>query len=474
MPSPGPVALSPLGHRMSHLARRTIRAGRRSDRGPVLERHELDPAEALLAIGELKRLLEDNLIPFWSERVLDIENGGYRFPDSVTGEWSEAATKHVITQSRTLWFFSHLLNRGFGTEAHRRVARQGFDFLVESMWDEAAGGFLWEVDPTGRRAVKSGKHVIGQAMALYALSEYERASGDLRAGWFERRLFELLEERAHDGRFGGYLELFRRDWTPAPPDWRGYLGAPPGLKLMNTHMHVMEALSASGLLDRELARTRLIELILVNSNAVVRKPAGACTNRHLRDWRPSGRPRTALVSYGHDLENVWLLMEACAAAGLPSAPLGDLYRTLFDHSLRYGFDHRSGGFFHLGYLGAPAHRREKVWWVQAEGLLGALHMYRHTREERFFACFRRTLDWITKRQVDWEGGEWHATVSERGVPSRDNSGWKDPYHAGRAMMHGLAILEEIAGPSVASKIVPLRAAPASRSTPGTPAAGREG
>ena len=38
-----------------------------------------------------------------------------------------------------------------------------------------------------------------------------------------------------------YFEFFARDWGPAPEGARPYLGGTADMKLMNTHLHLMEA-----------------------------------------------------------------------------------------------------------------------------------------------------------------------------------------------------------------------------------------
>ena len=154
------------------------------------------------------------------------------------------------------------------------------------------------------------------------------------------------------------------------------------------------------------------------------------------------------MSYGHDLKSVWLLAEAASAAGLSGGLLLDLARALFASALRYGFDAQRGAFCEAGPLGAPADRRDKVWWVQAEALLSALYLYGVTSEAAYFTWFSRILAWIVNSQVDWKHGEWHARVGESGKPSGDKAdAWKCPYHNGRAMIQCLELLPAIAGRS---------------------------
>ena len=174
---------------------------------------------------------------------------------------------------------------------------------------------------------------------------------------------------------------------------------------------------------------------------------GACTDKHQRDWTPLQGPGLDRISYGHDLENIWLLIEACDAAVIANGPLLDLYRTLFNYALRHGFDKIRGGFYDTGPFNLPADRRSKVWWVQAEALVSSLQMYRLTREEAYYHCFSQTLDWIVNNQADWEHGDWYAQVEENGKPWGDKAGaWKSPYHNGRAMIHCLELLSWIGEP----------------------------
>jgi N-acyl-D-glucosamine 2-epimerase len=221
----------------------------------------------------------------------------------------------------------------------------------------------------------------------------------------------------------------------------------PDIKLMNTHLHLIEAITTYYLATKDqTARERLFELVFINSNAVVRKTVGACTDKYRPNWTPLQGADNDRVSYGHDLQNVWLLAEACNVVGIPNSLLLDLYRTLFNYVLQYGSDQKNGGFYYIGSFNKPADRRDKIWWVQAEGLVSALQMYRLTGEEVYFNCFSQTLDWIMRHQVDWERGDWHAQVAKDGKPSGDKAGeWKSPYHNGRAMIKCLELLPSLAG-----------------------------
>jgi mannobiose 2-epimerase len=401
------------------------------------------PASAATA-SRLERLLLDNILKFWHPHTLDRVHGGYLLNHDERGEWKGDAPKALVTQARTLWFFARMARAGFGERKQMLdAAEHGYRFLMGKMRDPRHGGFYWRVDATGNRPLAPKKHLYGQAFALYALSEYAMASGRKDVREAAVRLFELLEEKAHDRMHGGYFEYFNEDWTLPPPEERGYLGVGSDRKLMNTHLHLMEAMTsfyrATG---HPLARERLVELITIEGSAVVRRQWNACTDRHRRDWTPDPEGPGGDASYGHDLENLWLLEDALRAAGLPVAPWIEFFRSNFDYAVRFGWDPRLGGFWDRGPLGKPATSRIKIWWVQAEALVSALTLYRLTGEKQYMDVFERTLQFVERHLVDAGRGEWWPQADEKGAAGGGKAGeWKGPYHNGRAMIECIALLK---------------------------------
>lgn len=391
-------------------------------------------------IGEiLERILEQNIISFWYPQTIDRENGGYRLGRDLQGNGTKPKYKQLVPQTRILWFFSRLFNSQYGTDEYLKAAKHGYEFARDRLWDERFGGFYWEIDSSGEIATQPNKHLYGQAFALYALSEYAIASGDASALDLAKQLFSILEEYACDRQYGGYREYFQRDWSSAPPDETNYLGVPANVKQFNTHLHLMEAISTYYIATKDaIAQERLIELIFIHSNTVLQKTVGACTDRYQKNWTPITGYDVEYISYGHNLENIWLLMAACDLVGLSNHLFLDLYKTIFSYSIQYGFDYKQGGFYNAGYYNLPAYSRKKIWWVQAEALVAALRMYDLTQEEIYYHCFCQTLDWIVRHQVDWKNGEWHAEILPNGKPHGEKSGtWKAPYHNARALLECL-------------------------------------
>ena len=191
----------------------------------------------------LERILGDNIMPFWSPKKL-VRLG--------------ATDKGLIDQARTLWFYAYLCNAGYGTEAHLRAAEHGFYFLRDALKDDVFGGHLGAVKASDSVVNRPHKHLYGQSFALYGLSEYARASGEGEAVGLAEELFYPLEEKAHDATYGGYIEWFRRDWERGLQTGN-YMVTEPDGKLMNTHLHLLEAFTTYWVVTGdELARERLL------------------------------------------------------------------------------------------------------------------------------------------------------------------------------------------------------------------------
>ncbi|AGN01259.1 N-acylglucosamine 2-epimerase [Salinarchaeum sp. Harcht-Bsk1] len=400
--------------------------------------------------------LEDSILDFWYPRCIDEEHGGYITSYDADGEFAGTSEKQIVTQARFVWFFARLDREGHGD--YREAAEQGLEFLIEEMWDDEHGGFYWQVERDGT-VTKPNKHMYGQSFGLYALSEFDRAfdsglsTGGNQAREYAERLVALFDEEAHDDENGGYVEYFEPDWTPIlegrtyldgiEPDWSTKESDDEELdasfKLMNTHIHLLESVTeyhrATG-----AGRDQLEELLHICTNTVLRKDVGACTDKYAPDWTPQ-LGDLALASYGHDLESVWLVMDAVEALGLSQELFEDFYETLWDYSLEYGYDDEHGGFYFFGPIGEPATNRVKAWWVQAEVLTSALRMFDLTGEERYAEVFEETWDFLESYQFDDEVGEWHSGVTDDLEPvGRKGALYKGAYHNGRAMIECLDAL----------------------------------
>jgi mannobiose 2-epimerase len=143
-----------------------------------------------------------------------------------------------------------------------------------------------------------------------------------------------------------------------------------------------------------------------------------------------------MVSYGHDIEASWLLVEAAEAAGDPEvlarAKAGAV--RLARATLEDGVDAEHGGVFaERGEDGRLDD--EKHWWMQAEALVGFLSAFELTGDEAFLAAAEGAWAFVSRFIVDPVHGEWRWRVRRDGtaIPGLPKvEPWKCPYHNSRA------------------------------------------
>lgn len=408
---------------------------------------------------DLEHILTENIVDFWYPKAIDDEHGGYILGYDADGEFNGADHKMIVTQARMVWVFSQLDRHGYGDGEYLAAADHGYEFLIDALWDDVNGGFYWETTREGE-VTKPNKHLYGQSFGVYALAEYARASGEEEALELAHELFDILEAEAYDSEFGGYVEFHTPDWTPIEegttylaniePDWSpkesGETSLDPTLKLLNTHLHLLEAFTTLYEVgDRQAVADRLWELLAINTNTVIRNDFNACTDKYDRDWTPKlDDEEYRIVSYGHDIEGTWLVMEACEALGIEPGLFEETFDAIWEYSLTHGYDEEHGGFFFFGPLGEDATFEIKAWWVQAEVLVGALKMYELTGDDRYLGVFVETFEFLDEYGIDREVGEWHSGVDENLEPvGVKGAEYKAAYHNGRAMLECIQLLDQM-------------------------------
>lgn len=392
-----------------------------------------------------RQILKSSLVDFYLPACVDPVRGGY-LESLRDGKFAPTGERFLTQQGRQLWFFSTLAANGIEKPAALAAARSGFEFLERHMRDREHGGYFSKVSDSGE-PIDTRKHVYLNSFFLYGMAAYYRATRDEAALTAAKDLFRVLDEKAYDRQYGGYVEFFYRDWRPiTDPKEPPYVGA-IGVKTYNTHLHVLEALAELYRVwpDPPVGR-RLQELIVINTNTV-RHPSVFCNiDAWQRDWRLIDTPANLKASYGHDVECAWLTLDAARALNVPTGVLRNWAEELCANSIQFGFDRVNGGFYYTGPPGKAADETKKEWWVQAEALVSMLELYRLTGKREYFDLFRQTLDFVERHQVAREGG-WWASRRADGSPMGDqrSSPWHGAYHSGRAMMNCARLLDELAG-----------------------------
>lgn len=375
-------------------------------------------------INEIRNELFEHIVPFW-EKLRDDENGGFYGFVSYGLELDKKAEKGVILHSRILWFFSKCYI-AFGEERFRRQAFHAFEYIKNHCIDYERGGVYWMTSCKGE-PTDTMKHTYNIAFAIYALSCYYNAFGDRFALDLAYKLFLDIEENTLDEY--GYREAFSADWELVPNDALSENGLMAD-KTMNTILHLIEAyteLYKAGKNERVGGRLRFL---LGQMKDKVYDPE----RKALRVFFDTKLDVIGDIhSYGHDIEATWLIDLACDT-------LGD--KELIDDWAKRNLL-ISGNILDIAFEnGALNNERDKdkidrnrVWWVQAEAVVGFTNAYQHSGDRKFLEAAHSVWEHIKSEMIDKrEGGEWFSQVTFEGKPHEDKEivgPWKCPYHNGR-------------------------------------------
>ena len=385
--------------------------------------------------SELRGELVGRILPYWMEQAIDEEHGGFVGYISQTNVREEDAPKGSILNARILWTFSAAA-RMLGDEAYRATADLALEYLRAHFIDPVHGGVYWMVDATGA-PMDTRKHVYAQSFAIYALSEHARATRNEESLRQAVDIFRLIEEHAHDAVHGGYQEAFSREWALLD-DVRLSEEDADERKSMNTHLHVLEAYTdLYRVWPDSLLRQRLTALVELFLDSIVDAEAGHVRPFFDEDWTPT----SSIISYGHDIETSWLLMEAADVLG--DAPLRarvqEVALVVAEAVREKGLDANGGLFNEVGPDGVVD--TDKEWWPQAEAIVGFVNAHELTGRGDFLDAAEATWAFTKRHILDMEHGEWHRRVSRDGTlrSGREKVGpWKCPYHNARACLEVIA------------------------------------
>lgn len=376
-----------------------------------------------MLIKECKSELENHIIPFW-DALRDDQFGGFYGQMDNDLVLDKKGTKGVILNSRILWFYSSVY-RTLGGEKNLDNARHAYEFLRDKCVDRENGGVYWMMNHDGS-VNDSMKHTYNQAFAIYALSAYYLACGDKEALDLAFELFNTVEEKCTDD--VAYMEAFSKDWKLIENDALSENGLMAD-KTMNTVLHLIEGYTVlfEASKDKRVGE-RLRFLLDITADKIY-----DAQNHQLKVFFDTQLNVIGdIYSYGHDIEATWLIDRAC--------------ETLGDEKLIKDWQEKNLKIAEKIYNvalenGAVNNEREnnvidrkRVWWVQAESIVGFINAYSHCGDKKYLEAASSIWSWIKDYQIDKRCGEWWAEVDFSGKPMPSFTmvnEWKCPYHNGR-------------------------------------------
>ena len=371
--------------------------------------------------------LVEDILPFHYEKLCDARGGFYgHLANDLTIDVD--MPKGLVQCARLLWTYARAY-RLYKRPPYVEMAGRAYRELITRFHDPIHGGYIWSLTADGQ-PLDTTKMVYGQAFAIFGLSEMYMATGNQTALNHAVALFHLLEKQAVDNQYGGYWEACSIDWQP-DLTLKVDTVSHPVAKSMNTHLHMMEAYANLFFVWQDATlRQRLQALIGLHCEHIIDSTTG-----HLRlHFDAQWQPLNDLVSYGHDIEASWLLWEAAELLADPTL-LSSLRRVVLkmaEATFNEGLD-QDGGLINEtdgnGFLDDS-----RIWWAQAEALVGFLNAYQLTEEPHYLMAVYTIWHFIQQHLIDRQYGEWFWGVTRDGIPlQRAKAGmWKTPYHNGRA------------------------------------------
>jgi mannobiose 2-epimerase len=407
---------------------------------------KVDPAEFQLLATNAERELRGNILPFWLKNARDQKHGGFHAFIGEDMSVRNDLPRGALLTCRILWTFSAAYRKYHDPE-YLEMARWAYKDLITNFVDKQSGGLFWTIAADGK-PLDAHKQIYVQVFGIYGLTEFYRATGEQRADDQTSALdtaiaiYRLIEKNATDSKNGGYFDALDREWHRVDGAKGNLLGEAP--KSQNSHIHILEGFT--NLLrvwpDPGLRR-RQRELIELTMKHIIDPHTHHLVLFMQEDWTPIGDE----ISYGHDIELSWLLVEAAEELGDPVllARTKEMALAIAQVTNAEGVD-RDGGVYNEGNPHGPTNTN-KEWWEQAEAAVGFLNAYEISGDPQDFAHSLRSWNFIQENFVDRVHGDWHNTLRRdctpilsfttrdgRTFPSAKQNIWKCPYHNSRCCL----------------------------------------
>lgn len=385
--------------------------------------------EYLLAQNKVRQELSACL-DFWLKNAPDAENGGVYTCLDRKGE-VYSTDKSVWMQGRCAWMFSHLSNVYSPKQEWNALAKSCLDFMENHCINSAAGGRMYFTVTADGRPLRQRRYSFSEGFYAIANAEYYLLTGE--SLYLERALskYEMIYQLNH-----GQLA----DPTLLGPKMEPATRQGRSLALPMIYLNICNVLMRchpENRLQYSQQAAECAEEIL----AYHHKPDLGFTLETVgmkgEFWKEVSMGR--VLNPGHAIECSWFLLEY--AHQFEDSRLARAAQEIFDMAFAAGWDHEYGGLlYYVDALGKPPEAYEhdmKLWWPHNECLIASLMLYRHTRDQKYWNIFSKTLAYSLEVFSDPEYGEWYGYLRRDGKPTQPaakGSTFKGPFHLPRMLV----------------------------------------
>jgi N-acylglucosamine 2-epimerase/mannose-6-phosphate isomerase len=326
------------------------------------------PADPI-RFDEVRTWIFQHALPLWTTVGLDREFGGSVECLSFEGDDAARPVKRLRVQARQVYAFSHAALLGADTDA---AAEHCWRFLIDKGRREDRGfARLLNRDGSVHDATADA---YDMAFVLYACA-WRIRRGDQEASEIAYETMKAMDRLLG---FGG-----GRGWGAAEDR--------PGERLLNPHMHLLEAALEMAEADRSERFREVAEAIVGIFRRHMFEPSGRMVEAYGEGWTPIRGDRQR-VEPGHLYEWTWLLHRAGQVLG---QDLSAEARALHGFAEAHGLDPATG----LAFDGLDGEdlkpRRTYRIWCQTEALKAHLALYEHQgidTRDRIAATLNLLLD----------------------------------------------------------------------------------
>lgn len=384
---------------------------------------------------EYRRVLLEDVIPFWLQHGLDAQYGGIMTCLDRDGTVIDT-DKSVWFQGRAAWMFATLFNTIERRPEWLAAAQSCIEFSRRHCF--APGGKMYFSVTREGQPLRMRRYVFSESFAAIANAAFAKATADARAAADAVRAFET------------YL---RYSFTPGvmTPKFE------PTRPQQGIGAHMISIVTAqelrANLGDIKISSRSCSEWIEWSISEIERYFLKADLQVLLEVVGPKGEildhhdGRT--LNPGHAIECAWFVMHEGRLRG--EARLVKLGCTILDWMWQRGWDEECGGLFYFRDLrGLPVQEywhEMKFWWPHNEAIIATQLAFELTSDVKYATWHRQVHDWSFQHFSDKEFGEWYGYLHRDGRVSSRAKGtmYKGPFHLPRMLWYCSGYRSELGG-----------------------------
>jgi len=367
---------------------------------------------------DFKRILTDDVLPFWLNHAMDEVNGGIFTCLCRDGE-IYGTEKSVWFQGRALWSFCKAYNYVSKDPRYLDAAKRIYEFLP--LCQDVDGRMFFTVTASGKK-IQKRRYYYSETFAAIGCAQYYKATGDQEALERAERYFQIA------------WDCYKNPSLNPPKYFLPAKALATSMIMTSTARSMAECVPNPE--KYEAMARECVEEIL--HGGYIAKEIPALLENVSPDGKFMDTPAGRVVNPGHSLEAAWFLMVEGLLTGNDEALAAG--KQIVDFTMPLGLDKTHGGIIAFcDALGKPATALEwdmKLWWPQNEAIIANRMAFEIFGEEKYQAQYRELLDYAFSKFADPVHGEWYGYLHYDSTPSTDLKGniFKGPFHLPRMLM----------------------------------------